>query len=305
MHVEKFRSTVRVISMIVTSSVAAVLVLTAGASMAQAGPPSGADTVRDQSVQTTLTADLAGSVNPDGLLLLIGGYRRWVHEMNREYKMPSSYLETGASFGVTPAYGQASAYVEWMPAIFATFQVQYTLHRYFGERGALLSFPSKDAKFGKNEVDALKGQEEKATGQRILFQPTFVAKVGATIIRNQTDLSYFRYNGQGPYFLEWEYDTLVKNGDFVVANRTFLLWKIWGGAGEAALLVGPVYEITRASNADLTRQRLGSQVFWSPTDAVGSLHRPRIYAQTGVNREDRNRRGEVYAIIGCGFDLDL
>ncbi len=259
----------------------------------------------ERSLETTLQADLAGSLNPEGLLLTLGGHRRWISGMNEEYGVPSSYIQSGAMFGVSPAYSHLSAHVEWKPVIFAQVRLQYTIFRYFGDFGALLSFPSKDSPFGKDETDALEGQEETGWGQRLLLQPTFTAKAGPVIIRNQTDAAYFTYNGAGPYFLEWEYDTLVKDGGWVVSNRTFLLWEAWKGPDKAALLAGPVYEITRSFSADLTRQRIGAVALWTPAKQAGLFQKPRVYAQAGMNLEDRNRDGEVYFIIGAGFDHDL
>lgn len=270
--------------------------------LACAAVPAAAD---QTGVETTLQADLAGSLNPEGLLLTLGGHRRWISGMNEQYGVPASYIQSGALFGLSPAYSHLSAHVEWKPMIFAQVRLQYTLFRYFGDFGALLSFPSKDSPFGKDEVDAREGDEEKDWGQRYLIQPTLTAKAGPVIIRNQTDAAYFTYDGTGPYFLEWEYDTLVKDGGWVVSNRTFLLWEAWKGPNKAALLAGPVYEITRSFSADLTRQRIGAVAVWTPAKRAGLFQKPRVYAHAGMNLEDRNRDGEAYFIIGAGFDHDL
>jgi hypothetical protein len=151
----------------------------------------------------------------------------------------------------------------------------------------------------------MEGQEESAWGRRVLLQPTLYAKAGPVIISNQTDLAYYRFSGNGPYFLDWEYDTLLKDGDSVVANRTQFLFKPWKRGQEAMLLVGPYYEVTHARDADLTRQRLGGVLYWVPADKLGPFDRPRIYSQLGVNLRDRNRDGEVFFTIGVGFDYDL
>ena len=265
---------------------------------------SAASAAPDANVRTTLHADLAGQVNPEGLMLFLGGYRRWISDRDHEFGMPSSYLQTGAGLGISPAYAKAAAHVEWQPAVFASFRFEYDLYRFFGDFGALLSFPSGDVKFGKREVDALEGREEKAWGRRVLLQPTLYAKAGGVIIRNQTDIAYYRFDGKGPYFLDWEYDTLLKDGDSVIANRTQFLAKVWEENG-GALLMGPYYEITHARDADIRRQRAGGLIYWTPMNTVGSLERPRIYSQLGVNIQDRNRDDEIYLTVGLGFDFDL
>ena len=259
----------------------------------------------DKTSRTTLHADISGQVNPEGLMLLFGGYHRWIRDMNNELNMPSSYLQAGATAGISPAYGKVAAHAEWMPAIFAKVRFEYDWYRFFGANGALLSFPSRDSKFGRNEVDALKGREETVNGERFLIRPTFYGKIGPVIISNRTDFAYYRLTGRGPYFLEWEYEILLKRRDHVFNNRTDFLKNVWKGSGEASLLTGPYYELTHASGADLTRQRVGGVVFWIPQDTLWSFNRPRVYSQFGIYLQDPNRQGEPYFAIGAGFDFDL
>jgi len=278
----------------------------AGTSPAHAAQETQASTDRpDKTTQTTLHADIAGQANPEGLMLIFGGYRRWIREMNNELNIPSSYLQAGAAIGVSPAYGKVAAYAEWMPALFAKVRFEYDVYRFFGANGALLSFPSGDSKFGRNEVNALKGLEETGYGGRFLIRPTFFGKIGPVIISNQTDFAYYQLTGRGPYVLEWEYEILLKHFDHVFNNRTNFLINAWKGPGEASLLIGPYYEITHAYGADLTKQRVGGVIFWVPQDTLWSFNRPRIYSQLGIYVQDPNRQGEPYFAMGVGFDFDL
>ncbi len=259
----------------------------------------------DKDRRTTLHGDLITRLNPDGVMLSVGGHRRWISCKGDTSGIASPYLKGGFALGVNPAYSQVSVYGEWIPAVFAALRVQYDLYRFFGTNGALLSFPESGARFGKDEIDALKGKEESGFGHRIMLQPTLQTKAGPVIVRNQTDLAYYRFDGKGPFFYEWEYDTLLEDGDVLVANRTELLIEAWKGRKGALLLAGPYYEITRASEAGLNRQRAGGELFWVPVDSLWSLDRPRIYSQAGVNLEDRNRKGEAFIVLGIGFDFHL
>ncbi len=260
-------------------------------------------TFSDQKAQTVYTADLAAMINPDGLMLMIGGYKRWVKETAEE-GMPARYTQAGFGLGLNPAYAKGSLHAEFQPAIFFNMRLEYGLYGFLGTNGGLLSFPDADAKFGKHELDDIKGSEEKAVGHRGLVQPTFYAKAGPVLIINQTDVAYYRFNGDGPYFLDWEYDTLVNDGDYVIANRTQFLVPAWKGAGAAVLYTGPYYEITHAHDADLTRQRAGGQLYWTPTDMFWGMDNPRIYSQMGVNIQDPNRKGEIYMTLGCGVNFN-
>jgi hypothetical protein len=286
--------------------VAATFVLTALGLLPAFGPSARADetAAKGTQIQNTLTADLAGSRSPDGIMLTLGGFRKWIQETD-EQGMPSRYVQTGATLGVSPAYAKASVYAEWGPVVFATVHLEYDVYDFFGTNGALLSFPDAHAKFGRLELKELKGQEETGTGQRIFLQPTLYAMAGPVIIMNQTDLAYYRFDGNGPYFLDWEYEMLMKNGDSAVANRTQFLIPAWKGSGQALLYTGPIYEITHAHDADLTRQRVGWFEYWVPVDAFMGMNRPRIYSLAAFNIQDRNRQGEVYLALGFGTDFDL
>ncbi len=254
-------------------------------------------------IQTMYTADLAAMMNPDGSMIMAGGYRRWV-QLTAEEGMPARYAQTGFGLGLNPAYAKGSFHAEFQPAIFFNLRLEYDLYSFFGTNGGLLSFPDADAKFGKHELEDLKGSEEKAIGHRGLIQPTFYAKAGPVLFINQTDLAYYRFNGDGPYFLDWEYDTLVQDGDYVMANRTQFLVPAWKGTGAAVLYAGPYYEITHAHDADLTRQRVGGQLYWVPTDSLWGMNKPRIYSRVGVNIQDPNRQGEMYLTLGFGVNFN-
>jgi len=254
--------------------------------------------------ETVVSADLAGQDNPKGLMLSVGAYRRWVRDRDRELGVPSSYLQAGVGAATSPGYGRVSAHGEWLPVIFAKLRFQYDIYRYYGDYASLLSFPSADAKFGREEIAAREGTEERGFGTRALVRPTLMAKSGRVVITNQTDLAYFRFTGRGPYFLEWTYETLLKNGDTVVENRTNLLLEAWKGPRGASLLTGPYYEITRASAADLSRVRSGIMAYWVPRDARAVNYRPHFFAQVGWYLRDPNRAGTLTAAAGIGFDLD-
>ncbi len=266
-------------------------------------PARAEDDTAGAAAETVYHADMVASVNPEGIMLILGGFRRWSGPLDQVYGIPSSSNKFGFTLGVSPAYAKASAYDEWQPAIFAQVRLQYDLYRFFGENGALLSFPSAESKFGKHEVDALSGKEETGCGQRVLLQPVLTAKAGPVIIRNTTDLAYYRFNGRGPYFLEWEHDTLLKDGDFVINNRTDFLVAPVKGSRSDALLAGPFYEYTHGQHADITRHRAGVQVYWTRAEPIWSFNKPRAYAQIGMNLRDRNRDNEAFFAAGLGFDF--
>ncbi len=256
-------------------------------------------------VKTTVEVDVVGADNPNGLLGVVGASRRWTLAGEPDASL-SPYLLTGLSLGSSPAYARGNGYAEWMPHGAFQVRAQYNLYRYYGnESSALLSFDSGDAPFGDDEVRDREDTAETAWGQRFLLSPVLRVKLGPVLLRNVTDIAWFRFSGQGPYFLEWEYDTLLKDGDWLVADSLQALVKLWQGAGEAALYAGPCFEIAHAGAAGITQERAGLVATWTAPNQLGPLRRPRTFLQAGMHLRDPNREGELFVVAGVGFSLDL
>lgn len=290
-----------IVSISVSKSIAAIIIgilLVSSVSMAQAEP-----TATKAADQTIFHADIAGRGNPAGIMLITGGFHRWDVTNDPEIGVPASYKQAGAMIGVNPVYAQVSLYGEWKPAIYAQLRLQYDYYGFFGSNGSLLSFPSAESRYGKNEIDSLSGKEESTSGHRLLLQPILSGKVGPVIVRNTTDIGYYLFEGKGPYFYESEYDTLLKDRDVLVNNNTVFLLEAWKGGNHGILLAGPFYEVTHAVDAEITRQRIGIQCYCMPTKTLWGVNQPRIYGQVGMNLQDRNRDNEAFFKAGVGFDF--
>jgi hypothetical protein len=230
--------------------------------------------------------------------------RRWGVADGDGALVRGRYLELGGAVGVNPAYLQGSGHVEWVPIALLQLRAQYDLYGFFGANGALLRFPSASSRFGDADIKAARGSENTGLGHRLLISPVLRIRVGRALLRSQTDVAWFALSSSSGWFYEWEYDTLVARHGLVISNRTALLGELWHGAGDAMLLVGPGYEVTRSTTADLTRQRVEGVVFWSPVETFGSFARPRLFVVAGVNLVDTNRRHDPFAVFGVGADLD-
>ena len=267
-----------------------------------------AATTFDEPLRLILSADVAGGVNPRAFSTDFGGVLRYTY--GRDPTNPlwdDLYVQGGLTVAPNPAWVQTSVHAELSPIAVLQLRVQGDVYRFFGDFDALLSFPSADAEFGDDARDDLDGAEEAGWGYRALFQPTLRYKLGPVLLRNQTDLAWYVLPGEGPYLLELQYDTLLReDGDGLVANRTQALFEVWRGDGEGEVLyVGPQYEYVRSFDAGLTRQRLGGLLLWIPSDVLGPFARPRIYLAAGVNLQDPNRDDEAWVVGGVGLDWDV
>lgn len=256
--------------------------------------------------KTTIEADLIGALNPDGLMVRVIGSRRWA--LGGEEPGPlSPYVQGGLMLAATPAYAKGALLLEWLPHPALQLIAESTLYRYFGgDTGALLSFPAGDVPFGKQEVDDRKGEAESAWGLRLLLKPVLRIPLGPVLLRNVTRIAWLSFSGTGPFFLEWEYDTLFKDGDWYLADMLQALVTVWHGGKEAALLVGPFYEIARAGAAGIVQQRAGLIAAWTVADKYGPLRRPGFGIEAGFHLSDPNRQGEPYVLLGIEtyFDFD-
>lgn len=255
--------------------------------------------------KTTVEADLIGALNPDGLMVRVIGSRRWALG-GEEPGSLSPYVQGGLMLAATPAYAKGALQLEWLPHPALQLIAESTLYRYFGgETEALLSFPTGEASFGDREVDARKGEAESAWGVRLLLKPVVRVPLGPVLIRNVTQIAWLSFSGTGPYFLEWEYDTLFKDGDWYLADMLQALVTVWHGGKQAELLVGPFYEIARAGAAGIVQQRAGLIAAWTVADKYGPLRRPGLGIEAGFHLSDPNRQGEPYVLLGIETYFDL
>ncbi|WP_248354934.1 hypothetical protein [Anaeromyxobacter oryzae] len=262
-----------------------------------------ADAARAVEPRTTLSLDQYARGNPEGVTVSATLARQWDQPDGAGPLAQGRYALASAGLGLCPAWAQLSLGGEWVPVAPLQLRAQYDLFGFFGANGALLAVAGPDARFGRDELTALAGRERAGLGHRLLLAPTLRARAGLVILRSQTDVALYRLTAEAGFRYESEYDTLVGRDDVVLQNRTALLVP-WPGAG-AAVLVGPVHEITWAARADLARERIGGLAYWTPAGPVLGLDRPRILVYAGVNLRDRNRAGEPFAIVGVGGDVDV
>lgn len=105
--------------------------------------------------------------------------------------------------------------------------------------------------------------------------------------------------------MELWYNTLMKDGDYLVANRTQFLYTFFPDSKGKKLLAGPYYEVTRAFDAQITQQKLGVALYWEPASSLFHISHPHLGVMSGYHLEDPNRQGQFYLVVGAGFEFDL
>jgi hypothetical protein len=248
--------------------------------------------------------DLRGRSQPTGIFVETGLVLRDIYHRDGSTLFEGTYQEIGWDLGVSPALLETGIHGEWMPVRVFKLRAEYHALMYYGTLGYMLSWDDADAAYGDEEADAREGEEEFGLGHRFSVQPTFQAKVGPIIIRNTTAFyTHFLGSFDGPYMRERLFDQLQAEHDGMVANTTVLAAEVWDGPGEAMAIVGPMYETVSTLTSGTGRQRVGGVAVVIPADRIGTLHRPRVYIQSGVNLRDQNRDGAFFIQGGFGIDI--
>jgi|GEM_PF-1299944 len=255
-----------------------------------------------------LSMDINGEYKPSDLGITANPWYRYVYHKEQDPLWDGLYLEGGGLFMLNPAYGQAGAYLEWMPITILQLHVQLDRYLFFGQYGALMAFDDRNARFGDRALRTHQGKEMTGDANRLLLQPTFTLTAGRMVLSNETDYAFYSFEPNdaqtGAYFWELEYDTLLKKRDRLIADTLSLLYEFDPGKKQS-LLIGPYYEVVHAYGSRLTRQRMGISFDYELPTGHGRWQRPRLYLQTGANVQDRNAQGQLYLVGGIGADFDM
>ena len=243
-----------------------------------------------------LDVDAFGTKGPDGLQ--INGAYSLRKVLSGPRTEPFAYVQLGAVVAANPAYGFGGLFVEAQPAPFLVLRAERSALRFFGTAGCLLSFPTASAPFGDDAIKARKGQEESVGGARTLLQATPQVRFGQVVLRHQATFGWWQFGGRGPWFYEYENDTLLRNRDRTSDQQTFALWESDWGAFKT--YSGGTFQVTRASDAGLERRRLGLVLSFDYKEGGGRWGKPRGGLIIGRNQADPNRKGELYATCSLG-----
>ncbi len=243
--------------------------------------------------------DIVGTFNPLGLEASAGYSYTNAYRYDEHYDAVSASWTAGPEIALTPSFLRPSLSFEWMPFLFLTTRFEYDGYYYLGANGGMLSFSSAADAFGDRELRARKGTEDSGRGSRLLLQPTVQLRIGDIVLRNQSDIARYRFPGSGPFFHEQEYDTLLKDGGLLFANRTQVLKEKTSGGD--TLLFGPYFELVHAAVSDIVRRQIGILLYSERSRSTASADESHYFLQIGYNLRDRNREGEIFILIGTGL----
>jgi hypothetical protein len=246
--------------------------------------------------------DAMGRVNPPGEALSGGVAYRSVLAYDDARHHERAAWEIGAGVIVTPAFVEPGVHAELVPLPFLALRAEGNAFAFLGANLGLARFPAANSAFGDAQLAT--APVRATTGERAAGTLTLRTEIGRFVPRNETTVAYYHFEDAGPYIYENENDTLLAPSDGLLVNRTQLLVEAWRGGKDATLLVGPSYEQVRTFSTALDRGRAGAVASWVPADAWGALRRPRVLVLAGFDVVDPNRRGQPYALLGIGADVE-
>jgi hypothetical protein len=248
---------------------------------------------------TVANVDLFARANPTGLALAAELTRRELLPDGPSVLTRGRYLEASALAELRPDGIEGGFSAAFVPIAFLELRAGFELSWFFGEYGSLLRFESRNAPFGDAVLDSLRGEEKTGVAERLYAAPVLRLRLGGLLLRNEATLSWYRMSSISGWYYESEHDTLLAEQDLLFEDRIAVLVEARGVEGEVPLRVGPFYELTTAVRSGLTRERLGALVAYTPRTSSLGWH-PHLFAMLGVDVEDRNRRGELFAAAAVG-----
>lgn len=280
----------------------AALFILGSAGIARAEAPADAENSGvPASSRATAYAGAGGQVSPAGVFVGAGAGYRHVLSRGPSPRDEHAYVEGGAGLTATPSFVAPAVHGQWSPAPFFSLRAEYELLAFLGTTRGIVSLDSSDAGFGARTLDAL--PVESGVGHKLQLSPTLYARTGRVLFQSRLDAAHYRHGGRGPVFYEVQHDTLVRRGDVVLSSRTDVLFALWQAGGEPRVLAGPSYDFTRALGTEVQRQRTSGLLVIKTSDAWGLLQRPTIFVDVGVNAQDRNRDGQLFAALGLRSEL--
>ncbi len=248
--------------------------------------------------------DLTGRHSPSDFFATFGLDRRHVYNRSVSPLWDGAYLQGGGEASFHPGYSRGSLLGEWAPMKPFKLRASYDLLGYFGANSGLLSFATSGDAFGSGGRNLRQGREEAEVGQRFKISPSLRGRLGRVIVVSEADFAWYSFSGNGPYFLELEYDTLLQRSDLIMANRTDLLFEFDKGSDGGRVWAGLFHSYVNPRSNFLERHRLGVVAEWAPARRAWGLDRPRFHGRAGVNMKDRNRQKQFFFEAGIGAEFD-
>jgi len=271
--------------------VAAVALLVLGARPASSEGP-----------ERALTNTLGVQANPIGLEDHLTLQWSWDLSDSTNPFLADAHFAAGVSNHFSPAYDRLELWVELSPLSVLDLRAGVEPLVYFGSFGHIVAFPSYDAPFGKEALEAVKDQAVSATGVRYHFTPIFKIKLGRVVARTAATFEWWRVDAPGPFFYEPWRDTLLDaEGDELLALSSQLLYEFPGSGGKK-ILAGAYHELVDVHDAPQNRrQRLGPLVLWTLGAKKLGVREPTVIGTVYTYVEDPNRDGELGGFLALTF----
>lgn len=260
-------------------------------------------TVASNNVTKTTELDVVGLYNPLGLSIAGKAYWRNEYHQDASPLWDGLYYQAGGQIRLTPAYSQAGFHIEWSPVAVTKFRLQYDRLYFTGAFGSLLSFSSADQPFDDNDLEAREGEEISAYASRMALGITLQARFNKYIVRNILEQIDYEFPGNGPFYLEREFELLLATDDDVLSNQLYLLVEDKNEIRNQ--YIGPYHDYVHVGKSDLTRERLGVTWLQQYKQLIAGFKKPRWYIQAGYYLQDPNRKDEFYFILGVGGDFEF
>lgn len=214
--------------------------------------------------------------------------------------LSNTKLEFGAATSLSPAFGWAGPYVEFVPLAVLRLRVAAQFMGYLGNFGYLyVPDDGNDWSLDALDQSADQGLGEASTGYLIqgLIQPQI--RVGRIVVMAETHFYWISMDVPGNYY-EPYFDMLFAPDEFYFFTRPTLGYLIGSDLSEGYVLLGARWERAATSNTELVRDTVGVVVNWKIHKSLMTWGDPSLAGFGGVFIDHPNR-GEISPYLGVQF----
>ncbi len=231
--------------------------------------------------------------NPIGLSLLNDvGYQAPMWD-SESLLLDGTTIEGGVTTGLSPAFGWAGPYVEWLPLAVLELRASFHGMQYFGTFGYLYELQDEDRTWDSDALSRSsdEGLGQSASGWMAMGRATPQILLGRVVATGETSVRYISMDMEGAYY-EPYFDILMEPDEVMWKTRPTVGYLLGSDLARSYLLVGARYERVWTRRAEESRDIVGAVWNWKLPPSIMTRGAPELAGFVGAF-VDHSQRGDV------------
>jgi hypothetical protein len=251
-----------------------------------------------------ITSDLGVRGLPIGLSVFTDiGYRLALFESTSDV-LKNTYIDFGATTGLSPAYIWAGGYIEALPVQVLQLRLTAQYLDYWGTFGVPFEFADpQSVEWGIDDLEQADsdGLAEATTGVLLQAQVTPRLKVGNLVITAETSFTHLDMDFDGVYY-EPFFDMVLEPRDSFLITRPTIGWVFTMDTLDSWILAGFRWEHAHVYERDYNRELAALLALWKVPPSWVSWGEPKVALVGGWWVDHPARSNEPW--IGGQFSFE-